>query len=227
MSRSPLTIALLLIYAAAILLLLPLSWAGEIYGWGTQSLLSSNGLSWLICQLLPAARTAPWAETTLLLVSLSMIIHSGLANNLRPHTHRSLRQQRALQAVSIFIIFTLLLLLILFTTHSPLLISPLGTLRGSPIHQSLLTLILLYICLLSLIHGIAVGRFLSLNDTLHAATHLPIQANRLIIILPITAILITALTYAFPQLLSLNSYLLTLYSFPIIAQLIDIIRTRS
>lgn len=191
---------LLLTYTAALLILIPLSWIGEIYGWGTQSLLGSYGMSWLITELMPTAKTAPWPEIALLLVTLSLLIKSGLATALRPHARRNLRERRALQAVAVAIALTLLLLIILFTTNSPLLFSPLGSLKGSPIHHAFLTLLMLWIALLAIIHGIALGRMLTLADILCAATRLPQQTAPLIISLPLTAILCAALNYAFPPL---------------------------
>lgn len=218
--------ALLLTYAAALLLLIPLSWIGEIYGWGTQSLLGSHGMSWLITELLPTARTAPWAETALLLIALSMLLESGLIAAFRPHT-RSLRERRALQAVAVGVLLTILLFAILFATNSPLLFSPLATFNGSPIHQSLVPLLLLWLSLLALIHGLAIGRFLTLSDMLQAATTLPRRAAILIITLPLTALLCAALNYAFPPLAFQPIIPHSLYALTLIITLIDCKTTRT
>lgn len=193
---------LLVAYVCSLVLLMLLSWVGDVYEWGMRNLLDGEGTVWILSQLTENFRRAPLAEIVLLLLCASLLVESGLITMLyhRPH---SLRERRASQFVLVYVIVSLVVLAVLFVTSSHLVISSLGTFVGSPLERASFPLTVLWAMVMALIYGVSSSRLLGLSDALRASGRWLARVAPAFVTLFFAAQLIAALCYAFPLLASL------------------------
>jgi len=211
--------ALLLI---ALLLLSMLSWIGNVYDWGLQSLYSAEGLRWLVGNALPNLRQAPLTETLLATTLLGVLIESGLPSILwktlrHRHTHPTLKQQRALQFTLLTTLLLIALLAALTLIPPYILLNAFGTLPHSALSQGAPILLLLLCTSIGIVYGGLSGRFLSFTDILHACTHWPTHLASCYATMLLAAELLACIAYVWPSIqlhhplwLSLQTLLYTL-----------------
>lgn len=189
----------------ALLLLSLLSWIGNVYDWGLQSLYSAEGLRWLVSNALPNLRQAPLTETLLVSICLGVLVESGLPFMLwkilrQRHTHPTLKQQRALQFTLLTSLLLLATLAVLTLIPPYILLSAFGTFTHSPLAQGAPILLLLLCASIGIVYGGLSGRFLSFSDVLRACTHWPTLLARCYATMLLAAELLACIAFVWPSI---------------------------
>lgn len=190
-----------IVYICAEVLLMLLSWVGDVYDWGIDNLLDAEGLAWFFASLLDNFRKAPLAELTLVLLTASLAWESGLPNMFTRRRH-SLSERRALQFLVTYALLSVLALIALAATSSPLIVSSLGTFRGAPLHRAAFPLVLLWLMGGALIFGWSSGRLAGLDDALRLGGLLLSQAAPCFATLFFASQLLAAVCFVFPHFAS-------------------------
>lgn len=180
-----------------------ISWIGSIYGWPVQSLLSPEGIRWLLRNVDENFYQAPFVSIFILLIGAGLSQASGLFGTLRQrircislHKPLSRKQERALLLSLISVVAYLLLIGI--ATFSPLaiLLGVTGTLDRSPFIEGLVPLISLAFCISGIVYGIASGQFRNDKDIIQGMGSLLAKAISYFIFLLIASQFLGILHYA-------------------------------
>ena len=155
--------------AAALLLLILVSWFVTA-AWPDlpmRSLLSSEGIRWLFGSLAQNLLTPVLAWLLFGSMAYGALTASGLTRLRRPYTFR---QRSALRFVAVeILLFVVVLLLLTFTPHAPLL-SVTGELFPSSFSDGLIPFVCLALVVVVVTFGLATGRFSSLGSVVEALT---------------------------------------------------------
>lgn len=192
---------------SALFLLSVISWIGDVYDWGLQSLYSAEGIRWAVAHALTNLRGAPLTEVMLSAVCLGLTAESGFLSALaalcrplplgrRTRAPRlTLKQRRALQlaALAALALLGLALWLTLFPPY--VLLSAFGTLRGSAFLQGLPALLCLVCISLGMVYGGLSGRFQTFAHVLDAASAWPARLASCFVVMLIVAELLSCLDY--------------------------------
>lgn len=194
---------------SALFILSVISWIGDVYGWGLQSLYSADGIRWAVANALPNLRDAPMAEVMLATASLGLAAESGLIGAMvalcRPRAIRlTLKQRRALQWA--VLLSLCLLSLVLWLTFLPpyVLLGAFGTLKGSAFIEGLPALLSLLCICMALVYGGLSGRFQSFAHVLAACSAWPARLSGCFVVMLIVAEMLSCIDYVFPRLCQLT-----------------------
>lgn len=172
-SLHPATCFLLLFLLTALL-----SWAGSIYEWeGVRSLLSDEGLRWLLRTLLDDYILSPVFQAVVcLFFGVGLFVHSGLGNacwRIADGTRKfSRKEKRALGlAAMTFLGYVALCALLAFGPWN-LVRSAIGTLVGSPLADGLWGVCSLGIALPAIVYGFVSDSYLNDRDVVEGMAHL-------------------------------------------------------
>lgn len=159
----------LLILAATIVVAI-LSWIGDAYQMGVNSLFSANGIRWLSRNLVSNFINAPLSHTLLLTTGISILVESGITE-LTPK-HMSLKERRAfVQTLMTCAFYCIIIALLSLPPHS-VLRSVFGTLSSSPLTDGLHGMLFILILLAGNTYGYFSGRLVSMEDFVSAHTSL-------------------------------------------------------
>ena len=129
------------------------------------SLLSSGGIRWLFASLTQNLLTPVLVWLMFGCMAYGVLRESGLLSLRRPYTFR---QRSALRFVAVEImLFVVVLLLLTFTPHAPLL-SVTGELFPSSFSDGLVPFVCLALVVVAVTFGLATGRFSSLGNVVEA-----------------------------------------------------------
>lgn len=193
------------LFLITLLLLSLLSWIGNVYDWGLQSLYSAEGLRFLVSNALPNLRQAPLTETLLATICLGVLTESGLPTILtrivrrRRHARPTLKQQRALQLTFLLLLLLLAILAALTLIPPYILLSAFGTFADSALAAGLPVLLLLLLASIGIVYGGLSGQFLSFADVLRACAHWPTRLASQYATMLLAAELIACIAYVCPS----------------------------
>lgn len=155
----------------ATLLVIFVSWIGSIYEWPVQSLLSPEGIRWMLRHVNENFYQAPFASIFILLIGIGLSQASGLFSTLQQHVrcislHKPLSRKRKRALLLSLISVVVYLLLIGIATFSPLaiLLGVTGTLDRSPFIGGIVPLVSFAFSLSGIVFGIASGQFRNDKD---------------------------------------------------------------
>lgn len=204
-------------------MLVPLSWVGSVYDWGTNNLLDARGQSWLFSSLLDNFRHAPLAEVVLVLLAVSLVRESGVPEAFTRRRH-SLSERRALQFFLGYVLLSAIVVIALVAMSSPLVVSSLGTFRGAPLHRAAFPLVLLWLMGAALVHGFSSGRLGSPGEALRVSGRLLARSAPCFATLFFAAQLLAAVGYVFPTLTCRPLLCALLYALPPLLHIVESIK---
>jgi len=223
-------------YILAIVLLVILAWVGNIYDFDTRSLFTEEGVRWAITSPVRNLARSPLPQICFILMALGLLTQSGMGELLRRPARRStaqkspnrltLKQRRALQFTAITAILLILFFILLITQQKQILLSPLGTLPGSPLLHAILPIVALFFAVIGIVYGTACGLYNSLSDILSAAAFYFAHIPTYFITHLFAAQLIATIFYLFPNSPIPHLPLQLLYYIPLLLHLIRFHQTR-
>ncbi len=187
----------------ALLMVILISWIGSIYEWQVQSLLSADGIRWMLRNVYPNVYKSPFLPLFILFIGIGVSIESGVFSAIHRRMKRlnhskplSPKQRRALLLALLSAICYLLLVGI--ATFSPLaiLLGITGTLSRSPFIEGIVPLTSLLFCIIGVVYGITAGRFQTESDIIHGMATLPIQEASYFVYLLLASQLIGIIHYS-------------------------------
>lgn len=196
------------------------SWIGNIYDAGWRNLMSEDGIRWSVSQFIPNIEAAPVGLILLILITVSILVESGL---LRAFRRRSLKKNRAMSVT--ILVFLLLCGLISFMLFLPdaILLSPFGTIAESPFMQGLCGIICLIIIIVSNVYGYSSGRFVHFSDAITAHTIFIMHSASYFVSLILSAELLACLNYTGMIVEGTFAFILTSYILYIVPLAIEIV----
>ena len=149
-----------LLFAAQLLLML-VSWllAAAIPTSGVRSLLSSEGLRWLLGHFSDMLGTPVLLCLLLLLMAYGSLKGCGIL-----HFKSSYRQSRALIITSLLLVVYVGVIILLVMMPHAVLLSATGSLWPSPFSAAIVPLIAFGVTLLSAVYGYVAGRYCNMSD---------------------------------------------------------------
>ena len=192
------------IYLILLLLVIIVSWIGSIMesssvaGNGDltlRSVLGVSGLRWAIRTAATCLGNAPVGNALMLFIAIGAGKGSGLFRALSRLHNLSPKEATAFYiSLVVLAIYVLLIVLGVFA-GSHLLLGITGTLKGSPLYDGIMFLIMLAVCLPSLVYGLSTETFRTVSDCVDAfCTILPPFAHFLVTML-VAAHLLQTLVY--------------------------------
>jgi aminobenzoyl-glutamate transport protein len=127
-----------------------------------RSLLSGEGIRWLMGQMSDCMATPLLVWILLLGMGIAAVRQSGLLDVFKPGSPKPDRIA-LLSVVVLFIVLVVVLLLLTAVPHA-IMLSATGSLFPSPFSAALVPMIALGMCLLGMVYGVLSGRFASLTD---------------------------------------------------------------
>lgn len=194
---------------ATLLIALPLlsflSWIGSVYGWGTRSLYSAEGLRWFVANALPNLRKAPLTEALLMSVCLGLLAESnilkGCKDALSRHGRRtSLKQRRALQITLLAAILYVAVVLSLTLIPPYTLLNAFGSYHGSALSHGIPFLLLTLCACVGVVYGGLSGHFVTFGDILRGGIAWPTRLAAYYVAMLPAAEFLACLAYVFPDL---------------------------
>lgn len=165
---------------------------------GVRSLLSSEGIRWFIGDYSTILASPLLAWLLLMLIALGALQKSGgvslFATRYSLFTYRDRVALRV--ALAFFIIYIVIIGLLTLLPHA-ILLSATGSLFPSAFSRSLVPIIALGICLVSIAFGVVAGRLRSLSDVLNAMSYGIVQGAPMIIIYLLAIQLYASLRFVF------------------------------
>ncbi|MBR4792289.1 MAG: AbgT family transporter [Bacteroidaceae bacterium] len=192
------------IYLILLILVIIVSWIGSIMeisrvgGNGElalRSVLGVPGLRWAVRSAATCLGNAPVGNALMLFIAVGAGRGSGLFRALSRLRSLSPKEMTAFYiSLVVLIIYVFLIVLGVFT-GSHLLLGITGTLKGSPLYDGIMFLLMLAVCLPSLVYGLSTETFRTAQDCVNAfCTMLPEFAHFLVTML-VAAQLIQTLEY--------------------------------
>ena len=192
------------IYLILLILVIIVSWIGSIMeisrvdGNGElalRSVLGVPGLRWAVRSAATCLGNAPVGNALMLFIAVGAGRGSGLFRALSRLRNLSPKEMTAFYiSLVVLIIYVFLIVLGVFT-GSHLLLGITGTLKGSPLYDGIMFLLMLAVCLPSLVYGLSTETFRTAQDCVNAfCTMLPEFAHFLVTML-VAAQLIQTLEY--------------------------------
>lgn len=153
------------------LLLMIGSWIGSLCDLPVRSMLSAEGIRWILQNLLPNVEASPWFTFFILVVGLGVLRESGLVPACRQllwRWHRSpvlsRKRRQALFLAGLSLLFYLLLIGWATFSRYEILLGVTGTLERSPFLAGWPLLLAIALGLPGGIYGLASGKFQGLLD---------------------------------------------------------------
>ena len=211
------------IYLILLFLVIIVSWIGSIMeisrvgGNGElalRSVLGVPGLRWAVRTAATCLDNAPVGNALMLFIAVGAGRGSGLFRALSRLRSLSPKEMTAFYiSLVVLIIYVFLIVLGVFS-GSHLLLGITGTLKGSPLYDGIMFLLMLAVCLPSLVYGLSTETFRTAQDCVNAfCTMLPEFAHFLVTML-VAAQLIQTLEYThIDALLGLNKAAMQVVSF--------------
>lgn len=211
------------IYLILLILVIIVSWIGSIMeisrvgGNGElalRSVLGVPGLRWAVRTAATCLDNAPVGNALMLFIAVGAGRGSGLFRALSRLRSLSPKEMTAFYiSLVVLIIYVFLIVLGVFS-GSHLLLGITGTLKGSPLYDGIMFLLMLAVCLPSLVYGLSTETFRTAQDCVNAfCTMLPEFAHFLVTML-VAAQLIQTLEYThIDALLGLNKAAMQVVSF--------------
>lgn len=221
------------IYLILLILVIIVSWIGSIMeisrasgnsDLALRSVLGVPGLRWAVRTAATCLGNAPVGNALMLFIAIGAGRGSGLFRALSRLRNLSPKETTAFYiSLVVLVIYVLLIILGVFA-GSHLLLGITGTLKGSPLYDGLMFLLMLAVCLPSLVYGLSTETFRTVSDCVDAfCTILPPFAHFLVTML-VAAQLIQTLEYTHidalmgigPNSMRIISFLLYWLPLPII-----------
>ena len=192
------------IYLILLILVILVSWIGSIMeisrvgGNGElalRSVLGVPGLRWTVRTAASCLGNAPIGNALMLFMAIGVGRGSGLFRALARLRNLSPKEMTAFYISMVVLVIYLSLIVLGLFTGSHLLLGITGNLKGSPLYDGFMFLVMLGICLPSLVYGLSTETFRTAGDCVDAfCTILPPFAHFLVTML-IAAQLIQTLEY--------------------------------
>ena len=142
------------------------TWIGSSWGLNVRNLLSADGVRWFTGNIVNNIEEGPIGLILLLMMTLGAVQESGLwSSMLRGGT---LKQHRALSVTILIAVVLFVVLFLLTIGGNGVLMSPFGTIAGSPFLAGLVGLVLIGLILLADVFGYTSGRFGGMTDIIIA-----------------------------------------------------------
>lgn len=141
---------------------------------GVRSLLSGEGIRWLLGGFTEAMASPLFVWLVLVLIALGSLVRSGLLGVVRSllsgrrASVAGYRDRVALRAVLVFLIIYVAVVLLLTVVPHAILLSATGSLWPSPFSRSIVPLATFGLTLVAVAFGVISGRLMSLSDILEA-----------------------------------------------------------
>lgn len=211
------------IYLILLLLVIIVSWIGSIMesssvaGNGDltlRSVLGVSGLRWAIRTAATCLGNAPVGNALMLFIAIGAGKGSGLFRALSRLHNLSPKEATAFYiSLVVLAIYVLLIVLGVFA-GSHLLLGITGTLKGSPLYDGIMFLIMLAVCLPSLVYGLSTETFRTAGDCVDAfCTILPPFAHFLVTMLVAAQLLQTLVYTNIDVLLGISDNAMRIISF--------------
>jgi p-aminobenzoyl-glutamate transporter AbgT len=211
------------IYLILLLLVIIVSWIGSIMesssvaGNGDltlRSVLGVSGLRWAIRTAATCLGNAPVGNALMLFIAIGAGKGSGLFRALSRLHNLSPKEATAFYiSLVVLAIYVLLIVLGVFA-GSHLLLGITGTLKGSPLYDGIMFLIMLAVCLPSLVYGLSTETFRTAGDCVDAfCTILPQFAHFLVTMLVAAQLLQTLVYTNIDVLLGISDNAMRIISF--------------
>lgn len=211
------------IYLILLLLVIIVSWIGSIMesssvaGNGDltlRSVLGVSGLRWAIRTAATCLGNAPVGNALMLFIAIGAGKGSGLFRALSRLHNLSPKEATAFYiSLVVLAIYVLLIVLGVFA-GSHLLLGITGTLKGSPLYDGLMFLVMLAVCLPSLVYGLSTETFRTVSDCVDAfCTILPPFAHFLVTMLVAAQLLQTLVYTNIDVLLGISDNAMRIISF--------------
>ena len=211
------------IYLILLLLVIIVSWIGSIMesssvaGNGDltlRSVLGVSGLRWAIRTAATCLGNAPVGNALMLFIAIGAGKGSGLFRALSRLHNLSPKEATAFYiSLVVLAIYVLLIVLGVFA-GSHLLLGITGTLKGSPLYDGIMFLIMLAVCLPSLVYGLSTETFCTAGDCVDAfCTILPPFAHFLVTMLVAAQLLQTLVYTNIDVLLGISDNAMRIISF--------------
>lgn len=187
----------------ATLLVVFFSWIGSIYGLPVQSLLSPEGIRWMLRHVDENLCQAPFASAFVLLVGMGLAYASGLFDALRQYMrrislHKSLskKQKRALLLSLASGSVCLLFVGIATLSPSAILLGVTGTFERSPFVEGIVPIVSCLFFVVGLVFGIASGQFRNDRDIIRGVGSLLVEAVNYFVFLLVASQFLGILHYS-------------------------------
>ena len=192
------------IYLILLILVIIVSWIGSIMEisrvggndeLALRSVLGVPGLRWTVRTAASCLGNAPFGNALMLFMAIGAGRGSGLFRALARIRNLSPKEMTAFYISMVVLVIYLSLIVLGLFTGSHLLLGITGNLKGSPLYDGFMFLVMLGICLPSLVYGLSTETFRTAGDCVDAfCTILPPFAHFLVTML-IAAQLIQTLEY--------------------------------
>ena len=192
------------IYLVLLILVIIVSWIGSIMeisrvgsngDMALRSVLGVPGLRWAIRTAATCLGSAPVGNALMLFIAIGAGKGSGLFRALSRLRSLSPKESTAFYISVVVLAIYLLLIVLGVYAGSHLLLGITGTLKGSPLYDGLMFLVMLAVCLPSLVYGLSTETFRTVSDCVDAfCTILPPFAHFLVTML-LAAQLLQTLEY--------------------------------
>ena len=192
------------IYLILLILVIIVSWIGSIMEisrvggndeLALRSVLGVPGLRWAVRTAASCLGNAPFGNALMLFMAIGAGRGSGLFRALARIRNLSPKEMTAFYISMVVLVIYLSLIVLGLFTGSHLLLGITGNLKGSPLYDGFMFLVMLGICLPSLVYGLSTETFRTAGDCVDAfCTILPPFAHFLVTML-IAAQLIQTLEY--------------------------------
>lgn len=223
-----------IVYLILLVLVILISWIGSVVEIRTmgrsggpilQSLLSEQGVRWFVRNASACMGSAPVGEAIMILAAIGAGRESGLFRALT-HTMTLSPKERVSLVISLiaFAVFVVSILFGLFA-GSNLLLGVTGDLKGGPLAQGAVFMLMLAVLLPALIYGISTDTFHTVRECVDALSSMIRVAASFLLTLLVAAQLIETVRYTHldtllgisPGLMSVISFLVYWVPLPIIA----------
>jgi aminobenzoyl-glutamate transport protein len=160
-------IALVLALAEGILMLLSWLLSAALPASGVRSMLSSEGIRWLMGHFSKILSTPLLSCLLLAAIAVGCLLRSGITQ-VSQMPRLSYRSQRALWMGMAVLLACVVVMLLLTAIPHAILLSATGDLFPSPFSASLIPVAAFSVCASSIVYGIVAGTFQSLSDVYNA-----------------------------------------------------------
>ena len=160
-------IAVALFCAQLLLMLVSWLWSAAIPDSGVRSMLSSEGLRWLMGRFAEMLSTPLLSCLLLITIAIGCFLRCGVTRIFQT-PRLSYRAHRALWMGCAVMVACVVVMLLLTAVPHAILLSATGELFPSPFSASLIPVIAFSICASSIVYGVIAGTFQSLHDVYEA-----------------------------------------------------------
>lgn len=165
------------IYLILLILVIIVSWIGSIMEisrasgngeLGLRSVLGVSGLRWAVRSAATCLGNAPVGNALMLFIAVGTGRGSGMFRALSRLRNLSPKEMTAFYISLVVLALYILLIVLGVFAGSHLLLGITGTLKGSPLYDGLMFLLMLAVCLPSLVYGLSTETFRTVSDCVNA-----------------------------------------------------------